>query len=107
MSKLTEFLYKLFFDREDSLDTLQVLFTAIVIVALMVVWRLSIGVEDPSVKIESLVTIRWLVGLLVVTAVPKWMIPAMTKILTKGSLPKSSTTPTPPYHEESTESTHP
>lgn len=91
MDKLINFLYRLFFDREDSLDTLQILFTAIVIITLMVVWNLSNGtMETPEVKVESLITLRWLVGLLVITAVPKWMIPAMTKVLTRGNLPSTS-----------------
>lgn len=92
MSKITTFLYRLFFDRDDSLDTLQILFTGIIIITLKVVWKLATGeAETPEVKIEALVTLRWLVGLLVITAIPKWMIPAMTTVLTRGQLPKTTT----------------
>lgn len=95
MNKFMDFLYKIFFDREDALDILQVLFTVIVVITLLVVWNLSAAVEESAtVKIEALVTLRWLVGLLVITAVPKWMIPSLVKILTKGSLPS-----TPPKTE--------
>jgi hypothetical protein len=75
-----EFLYRLWFTRDDDLDILQVLFTAIVIVTLFITWHVA---TDDSitelVKIEGLVTLRWLTGLLVITAVPKWLIPFVTK----------------------------
>lgn len=73
-----EFVYRLFFTREDSLDILQVLFSLIVLVSLLACWRLvSIGTPPEVVK-ESLITLRWMMGLLVVTAVPKWLVPAFT-----------------------------
>lgn len=76
MKSLIDFLYKLFFTRDDDLDTLQVLFAAIVIVTLVITWVVTTGgnVND-TVKIEGMVTLRWLTGLLVVTAVPKWLVP--------------------------------
>jgi hypothetical protein len=78
-STLSNFLYKLWFTRDDDLDMLQLLFTAIIIVTLMVVWKISmVDANDASVKIEGLVTLRWLTGLLVVTAVPKWLVPFMS-----------------------------
>lgn len=80
LKKLADFVYALFFTRDDDLDMLQVLFAAIIVVTLMVVWNLSqtSGI-DAAVKIEGLVTLRWLTGLLVVTAVPKWLLPFIVK----------------------------
>lgn len=102
MSRIIDFLYRLFFDRDDSLDTLQILFACIIIITLKVVWKLATGeTETPEVKIEGLVTLRWLVGLLVITAIPKWMIPSMIAVITKGQLPKS--TPTQDIPDDSTE----
>lgn len=69
------FLYRLLFTRDDDLDLLQVLFLVIVGVTLAIVWRLVRPGTPETVVIEGLVTLRWLVGLLVVTAVPKWMAP--------------------------------
>lgn len=78
--KFKEFLYRLFFTRDDSLDVLQMLFSTIVVVALLVVWGGAVSdVTTESVKIEGLVTLRWLTGLLVITAVPKWLVPFMSK----------------------------
>ena len=78
--KLVDFLYALFFTRDDDLDILQVLFATIVIVALLVIWNVSVnGTNNDAVKIEGLVTLRWLTGLLVITAVPKWLVPLMSK----------------------------
>lgn len=71
-----QFLYRLWFTRDDDLDALQILFALIIMVTLAIVWYITIiaGNTDP-VKIESLVTLRWLAGLLVITAVPKWLVP--------------------------------
>lgn len=75
------FLYALFFTRDDDLDVLQLLFTSIIIIALLIVWNLTtIAGNSDAVKIESLVTLRWLIGLLVITAVPKWIVPFMAKV---------------------------
>jgi len=80
LKKFAKFIYALFFTRDDDLDVLQLLFATIVVVTLMVVWNVSMAAgNDASVKIEGLVTLRWLTGLLVVTAVPKWLIPFVTK----------------------------
>lgn len=72
------FIYSLFFTRDDDLDVLQLLFTAIVVVTLLVAWKVTTesGMSD-AVKTEGLITLRWLTGLLVVTAVPKWLVPAV------------------------------
>ena len=79
IKKFLTFIYALFFTRDDDLDILQLLFAAIVVVTLFVTWNVSMMTdEDPLVKIEALITLRWLAGLLVITAVPKWMIPFMS-----------------------------
>lgn len=81
-----KFLYQLFFTRDDDLDMLQVLFAAIVIVALVVTWNAMsypLDITSETVKVESLVTLRWLAGLLVITAVPKWLVPSIQEIVTK------------------------
>lgn len=79
--KFFNFLYALFFTRDDDLDVLQLLFTAIVVTTLLVVWKRSnvLGVSD-AVQIEGLITLRWLAGLLVVTAVPKWLVPTIASM---------------------------
>lgn len=78
--KLTEFIYKLFFTRDDDLDVLQLLFAIIILVTLVVSWIVATsGGEEAVVKVESLVTLRWLAGLLVLTAVPKWLVPFVIK----------------------------
>jgi len=80
LNKFIHFLYALFFTRDDDLDVLQILFAAIVVVSLFAVWHISVGSSDnDAVKIEALVTLRWLAGLLVVTAVPKWLVPMVVK----------------------------
>jgi hypothetical protein len=79
-SGLVDFIYKLFFTRDDDLDILQVLFAIIIFVTLFVVWEVSLNDLTPAtVKVEGLITLRWLTGLLVVTAVPKWLVPVMSK----------------------------
>ncbi len=79
IQSLGKFIYALFFTREDDLDTLQVMFAVIIVVALLILWRLSIVQTDTSdtVLVEILKTLRWMIGLLVVTAVPKWLVPFM------------------------------
>jgi len=74
------FIYSLFFTRDDDLDVLQLLFAAIVVVTLLVAWKVTTGsgISD-TVRTEGLITLRWLTGLLVVTAVPKWLVPAMVQ----------------------------
>jgi hypothetical protein len=78
IKSFANFIYSLFFTRDDDLDVLQLLFTAIVLVTLLVAWKVTTetGMSD-AVKTEGLITLRWLTGLLVVTAVPKWLVPAM------------------------------
>lgn len=85
-----EFFYRLWFTREDDLDALQLLFTVIVIVTLMVTWKVTTveGMAD-VVRVEGLITLRWLTGLLVVTAVPKWLVPFV--IQAKGNLTSQKT----------------
>jgi hypothetical protein len=76
MKKFFDFVYALFFTRDDDLDVLQLLFASIVIVALIITWYVAIPSGNPeNVRIEALVTLRWLAGLLVITAVPKWLVP--------------------------------
>ena len=79
-----EFIYRLFFTREDSLDILQLLFTAVIVMTLAVVWVVSTTKQSVNVKIEALVTLRWLAGMLVITAVPKWLLPDMVGVLSKN-----------------------
>jgi hypothetical protein len=80
MQKFFDFLYALFFTRDDDLDMLQVLFAAIVVVALIITWYVAIpSGNSENVRIEALVTLRWLAGLLVITAVPKWLVPFISK----------------------------
>jgi 4-amino-4-deoxy-L-arabinose transferase-like glycosyltransferase len=80
MQKFFNFIYALFFTRDDDLDILQVLFAAIVIVALIITWYVAIpSGNSEGVRIEALVTLRWLAGLLVITAVPKWLVPFISK----------------------------
>lgn len=86
MRTLNNFLYKLFFTRDDDLDMLQVLFAMIICVTLFVTWNVMVQPNDftsEAVKIEALVTLRWLAGLLVITAVPKWLVPSIQEIVTK------------------------
>jgi hypothetical protein len=74
--KAWEFIHALFFTRDDDLDILQVLFAAIIIVTLAVTWKaINILEVGDVVKIEALITLRWLSALLVITAVPKWLVP--------------------------------
>lgn len=74
------FIYSLFFTRDDDLDVLQLLFAAIVVVTLLVAWKVTTGTGiSDAVRTEGLITLRWLTGLLVVTAVPKWLVPAMVQ----------------------------
>ena len=80
MKKFFNFIYALFFTRDDDLDILQVLFASIVIVALIITWYIAIPTGNTeNVKIEALITLRWLAGLLVITAVPKWLVPFISK----------------------------
>jgi hypothetical protein len=104
LSKLWEFIHALFFTRDDDLDILQVLFAAIILTALAATWRTINIVEiGETVKIEALVTLRWLAGLLVITAVPKWMVPMMGNIVSK-KLPDTSEESDP--HEEINSGSH-
>jgi hypothetical protein len=84
LKKTGEFLHSLFFTRDDDLDILQVLFAAIIVVALAGTWH-SITTESVSevVQVEALITLRWLAGLLVITAVPKWLVPAFGEFVNK------------------------
>lgn len=79
MKKFGRFLYKAFFTRDDDLDILQILFAAIVVVTLYVVIKLTTGFTEmaEAVKVEALITLRWLTGLMILTAVPKWLVPFM------------------------------
>lgn len=86
MNNFNTFIYQLFFTRDDDLDMLQVLFAIIVCVTLFVTWDVMGQSNDftpEAVKIEALVTLRWLAGLLVITAVPKWLVPSIQEIVTK------------------------
>jgi hypothetical protein len=84
LSKVWEFIHALFFTRDDDLDILQVLFAAIIITALAATWRtISIVDMGETVQVEALITLRWLAGLLVITAVPKWLVPTISSIVEK------------------------
>lgn len=79
-----KFIYALFFTRDDDLDILQLLFASIIIVALIIIWKINlIEFPEQELRIESLNTLRWLAGLLVVTAVPKWLVPTIAKMSSK------------------------
>lgn len=75
------FFYRLFFTRDDDLDVLQVLFIMVVLATLACVWRVVQPGATDSVVASGMVTLRWMVGLLAVTAVPKWMTPMITAVL--------------------------
>lgn len=79
--KFTTFCYRLFFTRDDDLDVLQVLFIVVVLATLGVVWRVVQPGASDSVVASGMVTLRWMVGLLAITAVPKWMTPLITSVL--------------------------
>jgi hypothetical protein len=70
------FIYRLFFTRNDDLDTLQILFNAVTIFTLIIVWRIS-NTSSDAVQIEGLITLRYLFGALILTAVPKWLVPSI------------------------------
>ena len=83
----TEFLYRLLFTREDDLDLLQLLFAAIIIVTLAVTWMaISVVSIQETVKVEALITLRWLAALLILAAVPKWLVPSMQAVLSKNKM---------------------
>ena len=70
---MKKFIYRLFFTRDDDLDILQVLFSSIVILSLIIIWHVTMATDTPdSVKIEALITLRYLAGILVITAVPSY-----------------------------------
>lgn len=87
-----EFVYRLFFTRTDDMDVLQVLFAVIVLVSLAIVWRISVPGADPGTVKEGLVTLRWLLGLLIITAVPSWLVPSITQVVS-GKSDKSGNEP--------------
>jgi hypothetical protein len=87
--KFVWFLHALFFTRDDDLDILQLLFAAIIVISLIVIWYVAIPLPSTeNVKIEALVTLRWLAGLLLITAVPKWLVPFIANHV--KALPKSN-----------------
>jgi len=94
--KIGRFLYALFFTRDDDLDLLQVLFVIITLLAIYLAYYVVVLTDstDP-VKLEAFVTLRWMLGLLIVTAVPKWIVPSIVAILTKknNSTPRNSGPP--------------
>lgn len=69
--------YRLLFTRDDDLDLLQVLFLVIVWTTLRIVNRLAVPGTPDAIVIEGLETLRWMIGLLVLTAVPKWLVPTL------------------------------
>jgi len=91
MNKVSKFLYALFFTRDDDLDILQILFSTIVIVAIIIAWKVNTATQmSDAVRIEGMVTLRWMIGLLVVTAVPKWLAPLVAQ---KTTIPEQLTPP--------------
>lgn len=110
MRKFLDFLYALFFTRDDDLDSLQVLFAAIIIVTLMICWKIIIPTDTPeNIRVEGLVTLRWLTSLLVITAVPKWLVPFMIAHVRKTNdqliVKKETSSPTPVITEVIDEAT--
>jgi hypothetical protein len=94
---IRQFLYRLLFTRTDDLDTLQILFNLIVLVTLYTVHTsFSNQTTPPEVQIEALLTLRWMLGLLVITAVPVWLVPYIKNPFNHGaaeSAPSSSESP--------------
>lgn len=87
---VSTFFYQLLFTRDDDLDMLQILFATIVIVTLLIAWKVTTGVGmTDTVRVEGLITLRWLTSLLVVTAVPKWLVPFIINAKTVNPLPVS------------------
>lgn len=104
MMGLKDFFYRMFLTRDDDFDPLQILFAMIILVTLAVTWHVTVTFPDSSdsVKIEALTTLRWLTALLVLTAVPKWLVPSILTTLVKGKLPESKKVepPQPPPTED-------
>ena len=92
IESIWSFIYRLFFTRDDDLDMLQVLFVALIVVAIKSVWFIVITttISDP-VKIKALTTLQWMIGLLVVTAVPKWLVPTVAKVVMHKKLDDDDT----------------
>jgi 4-amino-4-deoxy-L-arabinose transferase-like glycosyltransferase len=80
MKHFFKFIYALFFTRDDDLDILQLLFTVLVVMSLFILWKLTLIKAEVSdvVIVESIKTLRWMIGLLVLTAIPKWLVPFMS-----------------------------
>ena len=78
---LANFIYRLFFTRDDDLDVLQLLFAVLLVVAMRSAWIVIVATDmsDP-VRIEGMVQLRWIIGLLVITAIPKWLVPSMVSV---------------------------
>lgn len=98
---IKEFLYRLFFTKNDSLDTFQILFNLVICMTLLFVGYIIQNDTDKEVVVEGLITLRYILGLLVLTVVPTWLVPFMIKSSTKlaNHQPKNEGTP-----DESTES---
>ena len=73
------FVYRLFFTRNDDLDTLQILFNLVVCFTIGIVMYLIKYNSDKDVIIAGLITLRYTMGLLVITAVPSWLVPYFKK----------------------------
>jgi len=81
------FIYRLFFTRDDDLDVLQLLFAILLVVTMRVAWVLTTSPDmSDEVRIQGLIELRWLIALLVVTAVPKWLVPSIVSILSGRGL---------------------
>jgi hypothetical protein len=77
------FIYRMFFTRDDDLDILQLLFAILLVVAMKTAWFLSTSPNmSDAVRIQGVLELRWIIGMLVVTAVPKWLVPAVVSIVT-------------------------
>ena len=81
---MKNFVYRLFFTRNDDLDTLQILFNLVVCFTLGLIMYLIRNTADKEVIVEGLITLRYLAGMLVITAVPSWVVPSYFRKDTKS-----------------------
>jgi hypothetical protein len=56
--------------------------------SLVILWKLTLIKAEVSdiVIVESIKTLRWMIGLLVLTAIPKWLVPFMSGQLKSNSV---------------------
>lgn len=91
MTRLADFLRRLFFTRDDDLDLLQVLFVLLVGITAAASYEVIVHVAAApgtasgtavAMVHEAFLTLRVMFTALIVAAVPSWMVPAITSVLT-------------------------